>query len=263
MSSVEREDGQSGDVIGVQVALDHLGGDGRRLETKLLADAFFMFRLKMPKGAHGARELADAHLLGGEVEAGQAAHGLRMPIEQLEAKGRGFGVYSVGPPYGGRVLELERALLEDARQSQNAFTYEAGGFLDLQRLGGIDHVVRGEAIVEPARLRADLFGNRRGEGDDVVLDFSFDFLDAREREVSALADGLGRRLGYDAGLGQRFRGRRFDRQPHAVFIFIAPNAPHCGTGVTSNQGKPPKLTATHYSKGCYQPRVSRRRKGAS
>ena len=49
-----------------------------------------------------------------------------------------------------------------------------GGLADEQGLRGIDHVVRGEAVVEPAGMGADDFRHRGGEGDDVVADFGFD-----------------------------------------------------------------------------------------
>ena len=69
---VERaaDDGQRGDVGGVAVALDDLRGHGRGLQSEARADSLFVFRLQMAEGADGARELADAHVFGGGVEAG-------------------------------------------------------------------------------------------------------------------------------------------------------------------------------------------------
>jgi hypothetical protein len=81
-----------------------------------------------------------------------------------------------------------------ASRSQ-VFFYDIGGLFDQQRLRGVDYVVGGEAVVEPARFGADEFGDRRGEGDDVVANFGFDFVDAFDFEVGALADGFGGGLG--------------------------------------------------------------------
>ena len=39
---------------------------------------------------------------------------------------------------------------------------------DEQGLRGVDDIVGGEAVVEPASVRADDFGHGGGEGDDVV-----------------------------------------------------------------------------------------------
>src|ERR1700761_5089169 len=108
-----------------------------------------MFRLEMAKGSHRTGELADTHLLGRIVEADQVALDLGIPVEQLEAEGSGLGVNSVGTADGGRVLELERSSLEHIGQNENAFAYQQGGILDLQRLRGVNDVVRGEAIVQP------------------------------------------------------------------------------------------------------------------
>ncbi len=41
--------------------------------------------------------------------------------------------------------------------------------------------------MEPAGVRADDLGDGGGEGDDVVADLGFDFVDAVEAEVGALA----------------------------------------------------------------------------
>ena len=89
--------------------------------------------------------------------------------------------------------------------------------------------------MQPARLRADLFGDRRGEGDDVVLHLGFDLVDARHVEAALFADGLGGRLRNDAGLGQRFGGGDFHLQPGAELVFVTPDAAHLGAGITSDQ----------------------------
>jgi hypothetical protein len=49
-----------------------------------------------------------------------------------------------------------------------------------ERLRGVDDVGGGEAVVQPAGVGADAFGDGGGEGDDVVADFGFDGVDAYE-----------------------------------------------------------------------------------
>ncbi len=73
-----------------------------------------------------------------------------------------------------------------------------------------------------------------------MLDLGLDLLDAVDVEVSAGADGLGGRVGDDAGFGQDLGGGGFDLQPHAVFVFVTPDAAHRRAGVTSDQPKPPE-----------------------
>src|SRR6185437_2556975 len=123
---VERaaDDGKRGNVSGVAVSLDDLGGNGRGLEAEACADAVFMLGLEMTEGADGAGELSDAHVFGGGIEADKIAPHLRVPIEQLEAEGGGLGVDAVSAADDGRVLELECAALEDFGEGQNAFADE-------------------------------------------------------------------------------------------------------------------------------------------
>jgi len=108
---VERaaEDGEGGDVGGVAVALDYLGGDGYGFEVEGGTDGFFVLRLEAAAGAYGSREFADAEVFGCGVEAGEVALHLGVPEQELEAEGGGFGVDSVGAADDGRVLEFDGA----------------------------------------------------------------------------------------------------------------------------------------------------------
>ena len=129
---VERgaEDGEGGDVGGVAVALDDLGGDGDGFETEFVADGFFVLGLEVAEGADGAGELADAEVFGGGVEAGEVALHLGVPEQELEAEGGGFGVDAVGAADDGGVLELEGAALEGVGEGEDA------GADDARRLRG-------------------------------------------------------------------------------------------------------------------------------
>ena len=81
-----------------------------------------------------------------------------------------------------RQRRVARAL--DARQQQ------AAGVAELQRERGVDDVRRGEPVVEPARVLADLLGDRLREGDDVVVRAPLDLLRAGDVDARAGADRL-------------------------------------------------------------------------
>jgi hypothetical protein len=100
----------------VPVALDHLRGHGRGLETEPRADALLVLGLEMAECADSSRQLAHAHVLGGRVEASQVALHLRIPVQQLQAEGRRLGMDAVRAADRRRVLELEGAALEDRQQ---------------------------------------------------------------------------------------------------------------------------------------------------
>ena len=125
-------------------------------------------------------------LLGGGFEAGDVAPHFGVPVEQLEAEGRRLGVDAVGSPDRGSVLEFEGAPLEDREQAYSiAVGNDGRGRFDLQRLRGVDDIVRSEPVVQPARFGADLFGDRGGEGDDVVPDFGLDLLNSLNVNLAA------------------------------------------------------------------------------
>ena len=149
---VERgaEDGERGDVGGVAVALDDLGGDGDGLEAEFFADRFLVLGLEMAEGADGAGELADAEVFGGGVEAGEVALHLGVPEEELEAEGGGFGVDAVGAADDGGVLELDGAGFQCFGEREDSGADEGGGFAELEGLRGVDDVGGGEAEVQPA-----------------------------------------------------------------------------------------------------------------
>jgi len=108
--------------------------------------------------------------------------------------------------------------------------------LDEQCLRGVDHVVRGQAVVEPAGMWTDNLGHRGGEGDDVMFDLRFDLENAVNTEVSARVDRLGGILRHDAGCGECFRGGNFHRQPGAEPVLVAPDASHLGACVAWDHG---------------------------
>ena len=81
-----------------------------------------------------------------------------------------------------------------------------------QGLRGIDHIVRSEAIVQPARGVGvaggrHFFGDGGGEGDHVMLHARFNFVDAGDVERGVGAQGLrGVRWNF-AGFSERLAGR--------------------------------------------------------
>ena len=186
--------------------------------------------------ADRAGELAHAHLLGRQFEALDVAQHLGVPVGQLQSKGDGLGMHAVSAADHRSVFELPGAALEHVAQLLQVFANDGRGLLDQQRLRGVNHVVGGEAVMQPARFRADFFGDGGGEGDDVVLHFGFDLVDAVEVEVALFADGDGRRLRNQSGFGQGFGGRQFDFKPGAELVLVAPDMPHFGPGITCDQG---------------------------
>jgi hypothetical protein len=71
-------------------------------------------------------------------------------------------------------------------------------FAHLQRLGGVNHIGRCHAEVQPAGGGADPLGNGGRKGDDIVLRRLLDLVDAGDVERAESLDIAGRVGGYDA-----------------------------------------------------------------
>ena len=229
---------ECGQVVGMAIALDHLGRNCGGLQSQAGANLFFDLGAEVGERSHRAGKLAHAHVLGGSLEAFDVALRLGIPVGQLEAEGNRLGVNAVSAADHGRVFELPGAAFEDLGKP-----FEIGGddgrrLADEQGLCGVDHIVGREAVVKPAGFGADDLRHRGGEGDHVVPDFGFDFVDALQVEVGALADGLGRVFWDHAGVGQGFGGGDFDGKPGAEAVFVAPDAAHIRAGIAWDHGCP-------------------------
>ena len=137
----------------------------------------------------------DAHVFRRGHEARDVALRFRIPVGELEAEGDGLGVDAVGAADHGSVFELPGAAFEDFGKALEVVRDDLRGLADEQGLRGVDDVVGGQTVVEPAGVRADDFRDRGGEGDYVVPDLGLDFVDAFDAEVGALAMALAASFG--------------------------------------------------------------------
>ena len=229
-----RGDRERAQQLGVAVALNHLRRHRIWLEPQAAADRRLDRRIEVRKRADGTGNHADPHAFARAAHALDRAGDVGVPQRQFQAEGHDLGVDAVRPPDHGRVLVLDRAGLDRIGKSGQQLEDDVARLDHLQGLRGINHVRGGEAEVQPAGRRADLLGHRGGEGNDVVLGDSFDFVDARDVEGALrpqVACGLGRN---NAGLGHGFGGGNLDREPGFVPALVAPDATHFGIGVTSD-----------------------------
>ena len=149
-------------------------------------------------------------------------------------------------------LNSMRAAVErDGAGSCAPFIRRTRGLLQHQRLRGIDDVVRGQAVMQPAggvgvAGGGHFFGDGGGEGDDVVLDFALDFVDAGDVEAGVGAQGCGG-FGWDfAGFGQGFARGQLHFEPLREAVFVGEDAAHFGARVAGNH----VLVGRNVSVGC-------------
>ncbi len=78
-------------------------------------------------------------------------------------------------------------------------------------------------------------GNRRGEGDHVMFDGLLNLLDCARRRWLHVRAAAARLPGDNTQLGQRLGCGELHFQPLFEAILVAPDASHCGTGITWDQ----------------------------
>ena len=108
---------------------------------------------------------------------------------------------------------------------------QARSFAKLQGLRGVHDVVRGQAVVQPARRVgiANRFADGHRERDHVVLHLGFELRDALHHagiDARLLANLCGRRGRHHAAFGQRVRRGKFHLEPALEFAFLAPDTAH-------------------------------------
>ena len=113
-------------------------------------------RAQMRGVAHRAGNFADGHL---PAPLRRKRSMLRrfsvVPVGDLEAKGDGLGMHAVGAADLRRVLKFARARSEHFAEAHQALLDDSRGVAQLQRLRGVHHVIRGQAVVQPARRVRD------------------------------------------------------------------------------------------------------------
>jgi hypothetical protein len=104
-----------------------------------------------------------------------------------------------------------RALPDRCEQRVDVAEQDVGGARQLHGEAGVEHVRRGHALVEEARLGADDFRDMGQEGDDVVLGGALDLVDALDIDRGGIAalgpDGFGGFFRHHAEFGQPGRSR--------------------------------------------------------
>jgi hypothetical protein len=220
--------------LGVAIALNHLRGYRRHIEAKPLTGIRFDRWWQVGKRSYGAGQLADGHHLARAAQPDQIARELGVPQCQLQSEGHRLGVHAVRATDHRGVSVFLGSCSHRLHQPIDVLHQEVTGLPHLNRLGGVDHVRGGEAEVQPARGRADMLGNGRRKGDDVVLGNLFDRFDSGDVEGALLADIARRFRRDDPRPGHRVDRGDFHLQPGFVFPLVAPDATHLGIRIPRN-----------------------------
>ncbi len=126
---------------------------------------------------------------------------------------------------------LEGAALQRRQQRVEIGEQDVGGLGQLHREAGVEHVARGHALVDEARLRPDMLGDVGEERDRLVMHLALDLADARDLELAALAQRLRHALGDDAELFLRLAGIGLDLELDAEIVLRLPDLGHLRAAV--------------------------------
>ena len=191
--------------------------------------------------ADGSGNFAEGNFPGSLAKAVDVALIFGEPVGDFEAEGDGLGVNAVGAADLRGVLEFVGAQVEDLAEEDEVAFDDAGSVAEEECLRGVDDVIGGHAIVEPTRggRIADGFTDGHSEGDDVVFDLGFDFVDASDVDSGAGTQNGGGFARDLAGFGEGVGGGELDIEPFLVAVGVAPDAAHLLTGITWNHGYTP------------------------
>ena len=182
------DDGERRHVLGMTVALNDLRREAHGCDAELLARDLLDARVDVRIGADGARELADGDDLLRVLDALDVALDLGAPQEQLQAEGHRLCVDAVRPADARRVLELDGAAAQYFEELFEVVDDDVGGLLHHDAECRVLDIARRQSLVDIFRVLADILGDVREEGDDVVIRDLLDLLDARQVELRLGAD---------------------------------------------------------------------------
>ena len=217
------------------VARDHLRRDRLRLEPEPFARDALDLRIDRGVGADRSGELADP----AAVE--RSAHAVARPVElerppgELPAERRRLGMDPVRAADADRVTVLLREPDDRSECGVDALDDQPAGVLNLQGERGVDDVGRGEAVVEPAALGADLFGDGVDECCKVVVGRLLDLGNTlRRRNARARADRGDVARRHDPKLCPCVERGQLHVEPARQLALFRPDPAHLRTGVAGD-----------------------------
>ena len=230
-----REHGEGGEDLRVAIALEDLRRAGGRVESKRLARDPLHLRCRGRIRPHRTRELPDAHAGERVVEPSAVALELECPAQELEPEGRRLGVHPVGTADRDRAAMFRGARIDRVHSPIDACADQLAGGLDGERKRRVDDVRRGQAVVKPPSVRAEIRRHRVDEGGDVVVGHALELGDAvRAGNSRSLADGARTRRRDRADVGPRVEHRELHGQPGLELRLLRPDPGHLRSGVAGN-----------------------------
>ena len=133
-----------------------------------------------------------------------------------------------------RVFELKRALLEGIEQRIDFLEQNVAGVPQQKGVCCIDHIGRGQTIMNKSRGFADIFRQVCGKRDYIVVGRFLDLVYSLDRKTCTRLDVLERFRRNRSHLRVNFTDGELNFQPLLEFALFSPKRAHLGQCVSFN-----------------------------
>ena len=173
-----------------------------------------------------------------------------VPVGNLEPEGDRFGMHAVAAPDHGRMAVGLGAALQHVEQGVEPGQDRVRRPAELDREGGIDHVVGSQSEVEKPSVLAHALGDRTDEGHYVVFDFGLDLAHAGDVDARALPQPR-RHVGWNVTpFGQGLAGQQFDFEPRLELRLFGPDPAQFRARVPLDHGRSAIRSVGAAKEGC-------------
>ena len=241
--------GKGGHYLGMAVAGQNLGRKRVGSKAELFADVLLNEWVYARVRSHGTADSAGGSNLAGFLQARLSALERPSPAAELHAKGHGLCMDAMGTANAQGLLELEGTAFAGFTELLHVIQNDVHSLGDLVGKGRVSQVGRSHAVMNPAARRllalrnigVDVLGHVGGEGDDIVVRYLLDLVDALNREVGMCTDPSGLFLGYArfTQLSLCLAGQDLNLFPDLELVLQLPDGAHLGARVATDHPVPP------------------------
>jgi hypothetical protein len=259
-----RDERECREQLRMPVALEDLRRARRRLDAEPLA------RDPLDLGVHsgvlpdGPRQLADPESLDRPSDALAVPVDRERPAGELEPEGHRLGVHAVRAAHADRLSVFLCPVRHDLERTVQPVQDQCASLLDGQRQRCVEHIGRGQPVVEPAPVVAQRSRHEIDERRDVVTGLPLPPTDlVRRRHAGRLAnpgDDVGR---HGPDRGPPLERRELDLEHPLELPLVRPDPGHGGPGVASDHAAILDVTSGGSPHAVAKPAHSRHRISAN
>ena len=222
----------------MSIAVSHLRGRRFDCEAECIAHELLDRRRCVGIGPNGTADLSNGDRPAGIDEPRVVSGELEGPIGQFQTEAGRFCPDAVGPAEHECLAVFESTTPGDLEEERTLVDQEVGGIPHQDGVGGVEHIGRCQAVVDPLAPFPGIGSEKVDKGSHVVV-----------RHFLSPGDLVGSRHPGGVGcLGSRFRRSSFrhpgiydcgfDSLPCVESVLVRPDGGHLGQRVARDHGAP-------------------------